>query len=146
MEWLLKRLNSVRYRTEVHVFCEIWRFITVTTKAAVSSCPESDISYWHNRIIYLKTVNNLSSSSLLISKLPHFLLPSCMWMLTERLNSYFIWHSEDRASWYILIIKVNEMHNFSNLFDKVLYMFRTVTLTIIRSISALYTRNRYLSC
>jgi hypothetical protein len=47
---------------------------------------------------------------------------------------------------YILIIKANEMHNFSNLFDKVLYMFRTGPLSIIRSISTLYTRNRYLSC
>ena len=28
----------------------------------------------------------------------------------------FIWHSEDRASWYILIIKTNQMHYFSNLF------------------------------
>ena len=35
---------------------------------------------------------------------------------------------------------------FSNLFDKVLYMFRTCPLSIIRSISTLYTRNRYLSC
>jgi len=25
-----------------------------------------------------------------------------------------IWHSEDRASWYILIIKANEVHYFSN--------------------------------
>jgi len=146
MEWLLKRLNSVRYRTEVHVFCQIWRFITVSTKAAASSSPESDISYWNNHIIYLKTVSNLSSSSLLISKPSHLLLPSYVWMLTERLNSYFIRHSEDRASWYILIIKANEMYYFSNLFNKVLYMFRTGTLTIIRSISALHTRNRYLSC
>jgi len=38
------------------------------------------------------------------------------------------------------------MHNFSNLFAKVLYMFRTGPLSIIRSISTLYTRNRYLSC
>jgi len=38
------------------------------------------------------------------------------------------------------------MHNFSNLFDKVLYMFRTSPLSIIRSISTLYTRNSYLSC
>jgi len=37
------------------------------------------------------------------------------------------------------------MHNFSNLFDKVLYMFRTGPLPIIRSISTLYTRNSYLS-
>jgi hypothetical protein len=40
----------------------------------------------------------------------------------------------------------NEMHYFSDLFDKVLYMFRTGPLSIIRRISALYTRNRHLSC
>jgi hypothetical protein len=56
-----------------------------------------------------------------------------------------IWHSEDRASWYILIIKAKEMHCFSDLFDNVFYMFRTGPLSIIRSISTLYTRNRYLS-
>ena len=39
----------------------------------------------------------------------------------------------------ILIMKANEMHYFSNLFDKVLYMFRTCPLSIIRSISTLYT-------
>jgi len=43
-------------------------------------------------------------------------------------------------------MKANEMHNFSNLFDKVLYIFRTGPLSIIRSISTLYTRNMYLSC
>ena len=57
-----------------------------------------------------------------------------------------IWHSEDRASWYILIMKANEMQYFTNLFDKVLYMFRTDLLSIIRSISTLYTRNTYLLC
>jgi len=50
-----------------------------------------------------------------------------------------VWYSEDRASWYILIIKANGMHNFSNLFDKVVYMFRTGPLSIIRSISTLNT-------
>ena len=35
-------------------------------------------------------------------------------------------------------MKVNEIHYFSNLFDKVLYMFRTGPLSIIRSISTLY--------
>jgi len=38
------------------------------------------------------------------------------------------------------------MQYFSNLFDKVLYMFQTGPLSIIRSISTLYTRNRCLSC
>jgi len=37
------------------------------------------------------------------------------------------------------------MHYFSNLFDKVLYMFWTDPLSINRSISTLYTRNMYLS-
>ena len=46
----------------------------------------------------------------------------------------------------ILIIKAHKMHYFSNLFYKVLYKFRTGPLSIIRSISTLYTRNRYLSC
>jgi len=42
-------------------------------------------------------------------------------------------------------MKANEMHYFSNLFDKVLYMFRTDLLYMIRSFATLYTRNRYLS-
>ena len=41
---------------------------------------------------------------------------------------------------HILIIKANEMHYFSDLFDKVLYMFRTDLLSIIWSISTLYTQ------
>ena len=44
----------------------------------------------------------------------------------------------------VIIMKANEVHFFSNLVDKVLYMFRTGPLSIIRSISTLYTRNRYL--
>jgi len=43
-------------------------------------------------------------------------------------------------------MKVNEIHYFSNLFAEVLYMFRACPLSIIRSISTLYTRNSYLSC
>ena len=60
-------------------------------------------------------------------------------------NAQGIWHSEDRASWYILIMKAKELHYFSNLFDEVLYIFRTSPLSIIRSISALYTWNRQIS-
>jgi hypothetical protein len=59
---------------------------------------------------------------------------------------WLVWHSEDRATWCIHIMKAKEMHNFSDLFDKVLYMFRTGPLSIIRSISTLYICNRYLSC
>ena len=42
-------------------------------------------------------------------------------------------------------MKPNEIHYFSDLFGKVLYVFRTCLLSIIRSISTLYTPNRYLS-
>jgi len=38
------------------------------------------------------------------------------------------------------------MHNFSDLFDKKFHMFRTGPLSIIKSISTLYTHIRYLSC
>ena len=63
-----------------------------------------------------------------------------------RFNNSHSWHSQDRASLYILIINANETHYFSDLFDRVLYMIRTGPLSIIWSISTLYTRNRYLSC
>ena len=56
------------------------------------------------------------------------------------------WHSEDSASCCILTMKANEKCYFSDLFGKVLYMFRTCPLSIIRSISTLYTRNMYFSC
>ena len=59
----------------------------------------------------------------------------------KTVNTFDIRRSEDRASWYSLIMKANELHCFSNLFDKVLYMFWTDLLSIIRSISTLYTRN-----
>ena len=39
-------------------------------------------------------------------------------------------------------MKANRMHYFSNLFDKVLYMFRTGPLSIIRIISTLYTQQQ----
>jgi hypothetical protein len=45
---------------------------------------------------------------------------------------------------YILIMKA-EMRSFSDLFDKVLYMFQTCPLSITTCISTLYTHNRYLS-
>ena len=41
---------------------------------------------------------------------------------------------------YVLIMKANKMHYFSDLIDKALYMFRTVPLSIIKSISTLYTQ------
>jgi len=37
-------------------------------------------------------------------------------------------------------MKANKMHYLSDLFDKALYMFQTGPLSIIRSISTLYTQ------
>jgi hypothetical protein len=39
----------------------------------------------------------------------------------------------------ILLMKANKMHYFSDLLDKLLYVFGTVPLSIIRSISTLHT-------
>ena len=50
-----------------------------------------------------------------------------------------IGHSEDRASWYILIIKANEMHHFSTLCGKELHMFHTDLLSIVRSLNTVFT-------
>jgi len=40
----------------------------------------------------------------------------------------------------LLIMKANEKHYFSDLFDKILYMFWTRPPSTIRSISTLYTQ------
>jgi hypothetical protein len=58
----------------------------------------------------------------------------------KRTKTDRIWHSEDRASWYILIIKPKRCTNFSKfIFGIELYMFRTVSLLIIRCLG-LYTQ------
>jgi hypothetical protein len=49
------------------------------------------------------------------------------------------WHSENRASWYILIIKAKEINYFSTLFGKELYMFPVDLLSIFRSLNTVYT-------
>jgi hypothetical protein len=54
-------------------------------------------------------------------------------------KDFIIWHSLDHASWHILIIKANEMHYFSTLFGKELYMFWTDLLFIIRSLNTVFT-------
>jgi len=42
---------------------------------------------------------------------------------------------------YVLLTTANQMHYFSYLFDKILYMLRTGPLSIVSSISTLYTGN-----
>ena len=48
-------------------------------------------------------------------------------------------HTDRRT---VLIMKANKMHYFSYLFDRVLYMFWTGPLSIIRSISILYSQQQ----
>ena len=64
-----------------------------------------------------------------------YYLSTCLW---EHQIGKFDIQRTGQASWYILIMKANKMHYFSNLLDKVLYMFRTGPLFIIRSVSTLY--------
>jgi hypothetical protein len=54
---------------------------------------------------------------------------------------HFLSHLTFRGlcSWYILIIKANEMHYFSALFGKELYVIRTDLLSIIRSLNTVFT-------
>jgi hypothetical protein len=86
--------------------------------------------------------------------------------LAGKLESQYSWHLESINSYamtvrlgciiivtdlnynfiFVLIIKANKTHYFSNLFGEVLYMFQTGPPSIIKSISTLYTRSRYLPC
>ena len=42
----------------------------------------------------------------------------CIGLITSPEKSYRIWHSDERASWYILIIKPTRCTDFSKLFLK----------------------------
>jgi hypothetical protein len=64
---------------------------------------------------------------------------NCYRCRPNRRHSLNIWHSDDHTTWYILIIKANEMHYFSALFGKELYVFRTDLLSIIRSLNSVFT-------
>jgi len=46
----------------------------------------------------------------------------------------------------LALLGAHHIVHVSRVRDKVLYMFRTGPLSNVRSISALYTRNRYMSC
>jgi hypothetical protein len=59
-------------------------------------------------------------------------------------NINVFWRSCDCASWQISYNKPTRCTNFSNLFWNEIYMFRTVPLSIIRSL-ALYTKQWYVS-
>jgi hypothetical protein len=66
------------------------------------------------------------------------------------LHYYWFWHSEDSASWYVLIMKANEMHCFSNLFvqmnsncSSILTMLADANRTSMTNTYCVYTVLRY---
>jgi len=66
-------------------------------------------------------------------------VPEHLWQVLKK-KLYFLTFTGPCSIMIYSYNKVNEMHYFSDLFDKVLYMFRTGPLSIIRSISTLYTQ------
>ena len=62
--------------------------------------------------------------------------PICIYIpkLLDRL-----WNSPSLMFNKVLVIKANEMHYFSTVFGKELYMFRTDLLSIIRSLNTVFT-------
>ena len=135
---LLEKLTGSVASQEIPRVFGTRRFLTVPTSARHLSLS------WANSI-QSPQLPPTSWRSILIGK-------DCVAYLFETFETlrhyrrHRIRHSQDRASWYILIMRGNEMCYFSDLFHKVLYMFRTGPLSIIRSISTLYTCNRYLPC
>jgi hypothetical protein len=130
----VKLSSTTLWRTQITrsiTLCPVWSYSFVTKKKCVPFVNISDA-------MFLNVLHQIHKGSTSLRFKYSF---GCDYNM-----SFPIWHSGDRASWCILIMKANDMHYFSNLFDKVLYMFRTCSLSIIRNISTLYTRNRYLSC
>jgi hypothetical protein len=128
----------------------LWSFWFVNTNIETFSFTVVETSLIYNRKFYI-VAKHKHLQSFEISNFSR-VKPLSKVYTVQWLNSWFtiypntrFRHSEDRASWNILIMEANEMHYFSNLFYKVLYMFRKCSLSIIRSISTLYTRYRYLS-
>ena len=65
--------------------------------------------------------------------------------------SWGVWHSQDRASRYILIVKAIRCTISQVYFDKELYMFQTDLLSIIRGLNTVYTaisicHDNYVDC
>jgi hypothetical protein len=60
---------------------------------------------------FIRLVLNVNEETEILFVNLKYVLTTCL----VNISSY-IWHTEDRALWYILIMKANEMHCFSTLF------------------------------
>jgi hypothetical protein len=81
----------------------LWRPKHVEFEVAVNKCLRTDASSWSFLLILNHDARNHEFKILLF-----------IWRKNR--NKQNIWHSEDRASWYILIIKPKRYTSFSNLF------------------------------
>ena len=148
--YYLKKKNKTRGKVKMIIFWNVTQFCVQDRYHVVEEPTESIFLYstlwcwqqFHSKQWYLSTVFTLNIEAA---------LDSDMFVSTYTTTRHII--TEDHTSnvtvpylTLILIMKANEMHCVSNLFDKVLYVFRIGPLSIIRSISTLYTRNWYLSC
>ena len=103
-----------------------------------------------NKTLTQRTPQHITGTSCLLDRkiyVRRWYAHNCLHALTTTICYRILSYEYQQYDTYttILILKANEMHYFSNLFHKVLYMFRTCPLSIISSISTLYTLSRYLS-
>jgi len=121
--------------------CDLPPFIAVPQRTATRRSPFVCRNYSNLTMDTCRYIRNL-----IVATIPDFVV---VWFRTlcanqKRSDVPVAFISLPRRM--ILIIKVNEIHNFSDLFDNVLYVFRRGPLSINRSISTLCTRSRYMSC
>jgi hypothetical protein len=107
-----------------------WNYFRVICRwTLISKAGSRNVSYWGPRAGAPGIVRKWAYKGLGVCRRQpdrmNVLRPHSIQVKSTREPDVRIWHSEDRASWYILILEVKENHYFWNLFDKVLYMFRT---------------------
>ena len=81
-----------------------------TTNIKKSSRSNVHRNTWTGQFLVLMCVRKLSPQRQLICYEVH------QYRRGDNVTVFLIWHSEDRASWYILITKPKKSTNFSNLF------------------------------
>ena len=106
---------------------------------------KSSPEYWFINCSFLWSLHyDRQDNDLKWTTISYFIITSPM---NSTVMSYCSIINMDCSCFWVsyFLMKANEMHYFSDLFEKVLYVFRTCPLSIISSISTLYIRNRYLS-
>jgi hypothetical protein len=74
--------------------------------------PKWDVMQFFLLLSYLST----NSDPVRVETCSFIVETKISWFFLNKIICIGLWHSENRASWYSLIIKDDEMHYFSNLF------------------------------